>query len=90
MVLRPYKTRKGKDKNLFYKGKVPAVSFNTRKRCSYITVGAVQEACEALDDALETAMDTTMSLTDKYKETRDHGGNSKLCQETKKLEIELI
>ena len=31
-----------------------------------VTVGAVQEACEALDDALETAMDTMISLTDKY------------------------
>ena len=49
---------------------------------------AVQEACEALDDALETAMDTMISLTDKYKETRDRDSNSKLCQEIEKLEIE--
>ena len=53
-----------------------------------VTVGAVQEACEALDDALETAMDTMISLTDKYKETRDRDSNSKLCQEIEKLEIE--
>ena len=51
-------------------------------------MGAVQEACEALDDALETAMDTMISLTDKYKETRDRDSNSKLCQEIEKLEIE--
>ena len=53
-----------------------------------VTVGAVQEACEALDDAMETAMDTMISLTDKYKETRDRDSNSKLCQEIEKLEIE--
>jgi len=53
-----------------------------------VTVEAVQEACEALDDALETAMDTMTSLTDKYKETRDRDSNSKLCQEIERLEIE--
>ena len=53
-----------------------------------VTVGVVQDACEALDDALETALDTIMNLTDKYKETRDRDSNSKLCQEIEKLEIE--
>ena len=53
-----------------------------------VTVGMVQDACEALDDALETALDTIMNLTDKYKETRDRDSNSKLCQEIEKLEIE--
>ena len=53
-----------------------------------VIVAAVQEACEALDDALETAMDTMTSLTDKYKETRDRDSNSKLCQEIERLEIE--
>ena len=33
-------------------------------------------------------MDTMMSLTDKYKETRDRESNSKLCQEIEKLEVE--
>ena len=33
-------------------------------------------------------MDTTISLTDKYKETRDCDSNSKLCQEIEKFEIE--
>ena len=46
-----------------------------------VTVAAIQEACEALDDALAIAMDTMKSLTNKYKETRDRDSNSKLCQE---------
>ena len=33
-------------------------------------------------------MHTMMSLTDKYKETRDRESNSKLCQEIEKLEAE--
>ena len=41
-----------------------------------------------MDDALETAMDTMTSLTDKYKETRDRDSDSKYCQEIEKLEIE--
>ena len=53
-----------------------------------VTVEAIQDACEALDGALETVMDTMMSLTDKYKETRDRESNSKLCQEIEKLEVE--
>ena len=52
-----------------------------------VTVEAIQDACETLDGALETVMDTMMSLTDKYKETRDRESNSKLCQE-EKLEAE--
>ena len=53
-----------------------------------VTVEAIQDACETLDGALETVMDTMMSLTDKYKETRDRESNSKLCQEIEKLEAE--
>ena len=55
-----------------------------------VTVEAIQDACETLDGALETVMDTMMSLTDKYKETLTRGreSNSKLCQEIEKLEAE--
>ena len=68
-------------------------TYFTKARCRLLvliqeTVEAVQEACEALDDALETAMNTMTSLTDKYKETRDRDSNSKLCQEIERLEIE--
>ena len=53
-----------------------------------VTVEAIRDACETLDRALETAMDTMMSLTDKYKEARERESNSKLCQEIEKLETE--
>ena len=63
MVLRQEKARI----KTLHQGKVPVIRFNTRERCNC----RGNSDCETLDGALETAMDTMMSLTDKYKETRE-------------------
>ena len=50
-----------------------------------VTAETIQDACETLDGTLETAMDTMMNLTDKYKETGERDSNSELCQEIESL-----
>ena len=50
-----------------------------------VSIEGIQNACERVDGAIETVMDTMVCLTDKYREIKDRDNINKIC-----LEIETV
>jgi len=76
---------KARTKTLFIKARCYLLVLLQEKE---VSIESIQNSCERVDGALETVIDTMVSLTDKYREVRNRDNISKICLEIETVETE--